>query len=110
MLKNLGYQVTIVDSGRKAISLFKTKKRFDIVVLDLNMPKMSGKETFIRLKEIDPEFRVIISTGYSDRDMDFSSWRDAVDAFLQKPYQIEELSKIIRLILDNRQKIYSSSS
>ncbi|MGD0589228.1 MAG: response regulator [Bacteroidota bacterium] len=102
MLESMGYHVTIVDSGRKAINLFKKKKRFDVVILDLNMPKMSGKETFEKLKEIDPKIPVIISTGYSDRDMDVSQWREAVDAFLQKPYPIEELSKAIRLILDNR--------
>jgi PAS domain S-box-containing protein len=102
MLESMGYHVTIVDSGRKAINLFKKNKRFDVVILDLNMPKMSGKETFEKLKEIDPKIPVIISTGYSDRDMDVSQWRDAVDAFLQKPYPIEELSKAIRLIVDNK--------
>jgi PAS domain S-box-containing protein len=102
MLESLGYHVTIVDSGRKAINLFKKKKRFDVVILDLNMPKMSGKETFEKLKEIDPKIPVIISTGYSDRDMDVSQWGNAVDAFLQKPYPIEELSKAIRLIVDNK--------
>jgi CheY-like chemotaxis protein len=102
MLESLGYHVTIVDSGRKAINLFKKKKRFDVVILDLNMPKMSGKETFEKLKKIDPKIPVIISTGYSDRDMDVSQWQDPVDAFLQKPYPIEELSKAIRLILDNK--------
>ena len=102
MLESVGYHVTIVDSGRKAINLFKKKKRFDVVILDLNMPKMSGKETFEKLKKIDPKIPVIISTGYSDRDMDVSQWQDPVDAFLQKPYPIEELSKAIRLILDNK--------
>jgi two-component system, cell cycle sensor histidine kinase and response regulator CckA len=102
MLENLGYHITIVDSGRKAINLFKKKKRFDVVILDLNMPKMSGKETFEKLKKINPKIPVIISTGYSDRDMDVSKWRDAVNAFLQKPYPIEELSEAIRLIMDNK--------
>jgi PAS domain S-box-containing protein len=102
MLESLGYHVTIVDSGRKAINLFKKKKKFDVVILDLNMPKMSGKETFEKLKKIDSKIPVIISTGYSDRDMEVTQWGEAVDAFLQKPYPIEELSKTIRLILDRR--------
>jgi CheY-like chemotaxis protein len=102
MLESLGYQVTIVDSGRKAINLFKKKKRFDIVILDLNMPKMSGKVTFKKLKEIDSNLRVIISTGYGDSALDASSWRNADDVFLQKPYQIEELSKTMRLMLNNK--------
>jgi PAS domain S-box-containing protein len=103
MLESLGYQVTHVDSGQKAINLFRKKKRFDVVILDLNMPKMSGKETFIRLKKIDPDVRVIISTGYGDRVIDASLGKAAGDTVLQKPYQIEELSKILRVTL-NRDK------
>ena len=87
MLDSLGYQVTHVDSGQKAINLFKKKKRFDVVILDLNMPKMSGKETFIRLKKIDPDVRVVISTGYGDRVIDDSFGKAESDTFLQKPYQ-----------------------
>jgi len=99
MLDSLGYQVTHVDSGQKAINLFKKKKRFDVVILDLNMPKMSGKETYIKLKKIDPNVRVIISTGYGNRVIDASLGKAAGDTFLQKPYQIEELSEIMRLVL-----------
>jgi len=102
MLESLGYHVTIVDSGRKAINLYKKKKRFDVVILDLNMPKMSGKETLGRLKEIAPDIRVVISSGYSDRAMDSSPWREEVKTFLQKPYQIEELSRAMRDALDER--------
>jgi two-component system cell cycle sensor histidine kinase/response regulator CckA len=106
MLESLGYQVTHVDSGQKAMNLYKKKKRFDIVILDLNMPKMSGKETFIRLKKIDPDVRVVISTGYGDRVIDASLGKAAGDTFLQKPYQVEELSKVLRLTLDrDREKI-----
>jgi PAS domain S-box-containing protein len=100
MLDSLGYHVTHVNSGQKAINLFKKKNRFDVVILDLNMPKMSGKETFIKLKKIDPDVRVIISTGYGDRVIDASLGKAAGDTFLQKPYQVEELSKIIRLTLN----------
>jgi CheY-like chemotaxis protein len=100
MLESLGYQVTHVDSGQKAINLFNKKKRFDVVILDLNMPKMSGKETFIKLKKIDPNVRVVISTGYGDRVIDASLGKAAGDTFLQKPYQIEEISKIIRHTLN----------
>ena len=77
--------------------------RFDVVILDLNMPKMSGKETFIKLKKIDSDIRVVISTGYGDRVIDASLGKAAGDTFLQKPYQIEELSKVMRLTL-NRER------
>jgi PAS domain S-box-containing protein len=102
MLESLGYKVTAVNSGRKAINLYKKKLRFDVVFLDLNMPKMSGKETFQKLKEIEPNLKVIVSSGYSDRMMDTSPWREEVKAFLQKPYQVEELARTIRLVLNER--------
>jgi PAS domain S-box-containing protein len=102
MLNDLGYRVMVVDSGRKAVALYKTGSRFDIVILDMNMPKMSGKDTFIKLKEIDNHIRVIISTGYSNRSIDTTQLRDDVSGFLQKPYQLEELSSILRIVLDKK--------
>ena len=96
MLKNLGYKVSIVGSGQEAIELLETKKRFQAVILDMNMPEMGGRETFSRLKEIDPEVRVVISTGYTNTSIDQTPLRDSIDGFLQKPYQLEELSKTMR--------------
>lgn len=103
MLKDLGYKVTIANSGQHALSLYKKRKRFDLVVLDINMPEMGGKETFQRLKEIDPNVRVIISTGYGTKSMESLPLREAVDGFLEKPYQLEELSKTVRTVLDRKQ-------
>ena len=100
MLESIGYRVTAVHSGLTAIDLFKKKKRFDALILDLNMPRMSGQETFFKLKEIDPQVRVIIATGYSNRIIDTSPLRDHANALLQKPFQIEELSKTLRTVLD----------
>ena len=77
-------------------------KRFDVVVLDMNMPNMGGKETFLKLKEIDPEAHVLISTGYSNQSVESSQISDAVDGFLQKPYQLEELSKTMRELLEKK--------
>jgi PAS domain S-box-containing protein len=105
MLTNLGYKVTIVNSGKKAIALYRKKKRFDIVVLDVNMPTMGGKETLLKLKEIDPDACVMISTGYSNQSAESSHVRDSVDGFLQKPYQFEELSKTMREVLDKRRTL-----
>jgi PAS domain S-box-containing protein len=103
MLKDLGYKVTVVASGQRALTLVRKKKRFDVVVLDINMPEMSGKETFQKLREINPDLRVIISTGYGTKSMESLPLREAVDGFLEKPYQLEELSKTVRSVLDKKQ-------
>ncbi|MEX1138310.1 MAG: PAS domain S-box protein [Bacteroidota bacterium] len=102
MLKNLGYKVSIATSGNEAITLLESRKRYDAVVLDMNMPEMGGQETFYRLKELDPDLRVVISTGYTNTSIDGTPLRDAIDAFLQKPYQLEELSKTMREVFDRQ--------
>ena len=101
MLKDLGYKVTVVNSGADALEELKNHpKKYDAVVLDMNMPKMGGKETFIRLKEAHPDLRVLISTGYGDASIAARPLQEAIDGFLQKPYQLEELSKAMRHVLD----------
>jgi CheY-like chemotaxis protein len=102
MLKNLGYRVSIATSGLEAIGLLEAKRRYDAIVLDMNMPDMGGRETFYRLKELDPDLRVVISTGYTNTSIDGTPLRDAIDGFLQKPYQLEELSKTMRQVFARR--------
>jgi two-component system cell cycle sensor histidine kinase/response regulator CckA len=102
MLSNLGYQVTIADGGKKALALHKKNKHFDAIILDMNMPVMGGKETFVKLKAIDPDIRIIVSTGYSNKSSETLPTGASADAFLQKPYQLEELSSTIRDVLDQK--------
>ncbi len=102
MLTNLGYNVTIAESGKKAVSLYKKNSGYDAVILDMNMPQMGGKETYAKLKALDPEIRIIISTGYSSKGFEFSDAGESAKAYLQKPYQLEELSRTMRDVLDKR--------
>jgi PAS domain S-box-containing protein len=103
MLDNLGYQVEFVESGQEALDLVNKKELFDLVILDMNMPTMSGKETFFKLKEIKPDLKVVISTGYSNASLEPTPLNDLVDGFLQKPYQMEELSKVLRDVFDEKE-------
>jgi len=102
MLDHLGYKVTVVHSGQEAITLAEKKTRFDAVILDMNMPTMSGKETFEKLKTIRPDLRVVVSTGYSNESLEPAMIEKLVDGFLQKPYQLEELSKVLREVFDGK--------
>ena len=63
---------------------------------------MSGKETFFKLKEIKPDLRVVISTGYSNTSLEPTTLKKVADGFLQKPYQMEELSKVLRDVFDEK--------
>ena len=102
MLTNLGYSVTIADSGKKALALYKKTHRFDVVILDMNMPVMGGKETYAKLKAVDPDVQIVISTGYSNKGFEFSDGGESVKGYLQKPYQLEELSRTMRDVLDKK--------
>jgi PAS domain S-box-containing protein len=102
MLQHLGYKVQVVESGLEALDAVAKKTRFDAVILDMNMPKMSGKETFERLKEAKPDLKVVVSTGYSDASLEPAPLRNLVDGFLQKPYQMEELSEVLREVFDGK--------
>jgi PAS domain S-box-containing protein len=102
MLQHLGYKVETVQSGRRALEIMREKARFDAVILDMNMPKMGGKETFLKLKRLRPNLKVVVSTGYSDESIESAPLNTLVDGFIQKPYQLEELSKVLREVFDEK--------
>ncbi|HOV97977.1 MAG TPA: PAS domain S-box protein [Bacteroidota bacterium] len=101
MLRELGYIPTAVNSGQKALTLLRKNESFDAVLLDLNMPKMSGQTTCLKIKGMNPSQRVIVATGYSNRIVSDSPLQNKVEAFLQKPFQFEELAKTLRSVLDS---------
>ncbi len=93
ILKLLGYDVLIAENGLRGIEVFR-ERRHDInaVILDMVMPKRSGKETFIELKKMDPGVKVLVSSGFrSDSRID-EVLKMGAQGFLQKPYTIEQLS------------------
>ena len=63
------------------------------------MPKMNGRETFINLKEINKDVKVILSTGFSDTEAVEFMKSHGLSSIIIKPYQIEELSKLIKSII-----------
>ncbi len=101
MLASLGYATTFVSSGRKAVAAYRRGRRYAAVVLDLNMPVMGGRETLLKLREIDPTVHVLISTGYSNKNTDLADLINLADGFLQKPYQTEELARALRSVIDS---------
>jgi len=74
--------------------------RIDIVVLDLIMPDMGGGEVYDRIKEINPKVRVLLSSGYSIDGQANEILRRGCDAFIQKPFNMKELSGRIREVLE----------
>lgn len=100
MLKELGYEVVTARSGREAIEQYQNHKNiFDLVALDMIMPEMSGKETYERLKEIDPDVKVLLVSGYTKNKQVKELMDMGCNGFIQKPFDILQFSQKIREVL-----------
>jgi two-component system cell cycle sensor histidine kinase/response regulator CckA len=100
LLQELGYQVMSALSGQEAIELYKKNAdKIDLVIMDMIMPGMSGGETFDRLKEINPEIKVLLSSGYSINGQASKILERGCDGFIQKPFNLIQLSDKIQSII-----------
>ena len=101
MLKALGYQVFTAQGGKEALAIYnENKESIDVVILDMIMPSISGGETFDKLKAINPHVRVILSSGYSINGQATEIMQRGCNGFIQKPFNIKELSQKIREVLE----------
>ena len=100
LLQELGYNVLTAGSGKEAIEIYRQKStRVDLVIMDLIMPGMSGGETYDRLKEIDTHVKVLLSSGYSINGQAATIMERGCDGFIQKPFNINQLSEKIQSII-----------
>ncbi|MBN1380963.1 MAG: PAS domain S-box protein [Deltaproteobacteria bacterium] len=101
MLKALGYEVLTSEHGEDAIAVYqKQQKKIDLVILDMIMPGMSGSEVFDALKTINPQIKVVLSSGYSMNGQASSILARGCNGFIQKPFSLVDLSRKIREVLD----------
>ena len=100
MLSELGYRVLAANGGQEALDIFASDHdRIDLVILDMIMPKLGGGETYDRLKAIDPDVRVILSSGYSIDGEASEILRKGCNGFIQKPFGLGQLSAKIREVV-----------
>ncbi|HYP16289.1 MAG TPA: ATP-binding protein, partial [Opitutus sp.] len=104
MLQSLDYKFDLAKNGEEAITLYKRYlnigRPYDAVILDITVVGgMGGEECFKALRDLDPEVRAIVSTGYDNEDMH----RRFIDLgfcnYLTKPYRVAELGKAIKAVL-----------
>ena len=101
MLKELGYRVLTARSGNEAMGLYKANSgTIDLVALDMIMPEKSGKATYEELKTINPDLKVLLVSGYSLNKQVEELIAQGCSGFIQKPFDIVELSQKLRQILD----------
>ena len=100
MIKKMGYDVIYTRKGDEALSLYDTHRNsIDLVVLDLIMPGMGGGDTFDELKKIDPDVKVLLSSGYCIDGQAREILNRGCRGFIQKPYNMQALSQKIDEIL-----------
>ena len=97
LLETMGYTVYAAGSGQEGLAIYMEKKdKIDLIILDMIMPGISGGITFDRLREINPNIKVLLSSGYSLNGEAQDIMDRGCNGFLQKPFLLEELSRKVR--------------
>lgn len=100
MLNKLGYKVFTSTTCHTAIEILK-KTKVSFVILDLRMPDMDSVEIYHLLKNIQPNLKVLIASGFFGNQSEKGLFSIGFDGFLQKPFNFKELSEKIKNILEN---------
>jgi len=104
MLKALGYTVLVARNGKEAIEVYEKKKdKIDMVILDMVMPDMGGGKTYDKMKGIYPGIKALLSSGYSINGEATEILERGCSGFIQKPFNMRQLSQKIREILDKKE-------
>jgi len=99
-LEDFGYEVILACDGEEGLDIFRTHhKLIDAVILDIIMPKMSGRQLLQEMLKIDPEVKVIISSGHREEHLEDMIIKAAKN-YLTKPFEIDELEHTLRQVLD----------
>ncbi|MEW6735698.1 MAG: PAS domain S-box protein [Acidobacteriota bacterium] len=101
MLDSGGYKVIPAGNGREALDIYRQRAHeIDLVILDMMMPEVGGHEAFQQLKKINPNVKVLLSSGYSQDGLAQQLLNEGVLGFIQKPYAVKDLLDKVRFIID----------
>jgi two-component system cell cycle sensor histidine kinase/response regulator CckA len=101
MLEKLGFEVLIAGNGKEAMEVYeKTRDRIKLVILDMIMPGMAGRETYDKLRENNPDIKVLLSSGYSINGQATEILDRGCNGFIQKPFDMRKLSHSISKIIE----------
>lgn len=100
-LQKLGYSVLLAENGLDAVEIYENNPgQIDLVLLDMIMPKQGGHSTFHKLKELDPNVKVLLSSGFVSLEEVDDLLKNGAAGFLPKPHRIRDMAVEIRRILD----------
>jgi len=104
MLEHAGYQVITSCNGMTAVEIIENDQDISLVILDLSMPEMSGTETLEKILIVNPEQKVVVSSGFDSGGSVKKALTIGAKCFLQKPVKMMELLKVVRETIDKEYK------
>ena len=100
MLKRLGYKVLVAKDGEEALEIYRDERHeVDLVILDMVMPSMGGGDVYDKLKEVNPDIKVLLSSGYNIDGEASAILERGCNGFIQKPFKISDLAQKVKEIL-----------
>ncbi len=96
------YQIIPVASVEQAWEILSHPNDIDLIVLDVMLPGTKGTEFLIRLKKANPEYKVVIMTGYSSKEIAIEALRSHADEYIEKPFDIQETRELFEKLLQGR--------
>ncbi len=101
LLQRLGFEVRTARDGQEAVECLEADPGgLDAVLMDLTMPRLDGREAFLRLRALRPDLKVILTSGYDERESLRDLAGQGLAGFLQKPYRFQELSAALQAALN----------
>jgi two-component system cell cycle sensor histidine kinase/response regulator CckA len=102
ILEHSGYQVMLAEDGEQAVGAYvRDRGRIDLVILDLSMPRLSGRDAYRRLREIDADVGILFASGYSSDGIEATAQEPGC-GFIAKPYRPDDLTRAVRAALDRQ--------
>jgi two-component system, cell cycle sensor histidine kinase and response regulator CckA len=103
LLRNHGYRVLTAADGEEAIEIYRRhKQEIDVVLLDMGLPKMTGWEVLLQMKDENPAVRVVIASGYLEPEAKNKMYGAGIKHFVSKPYMPEEVVKTLQSFMPHR--------
>jgi DNA-binding NtrC family response regulator len=100
-LQRLGYSVLLAENGLDAVEIYRENPgEIDLVLLDMIMPKAGGHQAFFQIREIDPDAKILLSSGFVSESEVQDLIAQGACGFLSKPHRLGVVAKAIREILD----------
>ena len=100
-LQQLGYSVLLAENGIDAVDIYAENPNcIDLVLLDMIMPKAGGHTTFYRIRELDPQANILLSSGFVSENEVADLLKVGAAGFLPKPHRLADVAREIRRVLD----------